>query len=254
MHESDELIRSLRAPDQRSCGRAAGGMGAAATDRLAMLDAASESIRLWSPLLIPGLLQTTLYSLAAIRSRTPSLPDEEAGRRMQHRLRRSESFLANFGAAGPSDAHAWFIMGEAALTQSVTNADFHAHQLGHLLSIIDNYPRIRVRVLPDDASNAGTMEPFSIHALADGPRVGHLESIVGGWYTTRAEDVTRLYSAFSVLGKSALEPNETRRVIEACLNECRARSGTERSSSSRVTATPTIACSSPAPRELPPSP
>jgi len=229
-------------------------MGAAATDRLAMLDAASDSIRLWSPLLIPGLLQTTLYALAAIRSRTPSLPDEEAGRRMQHRLRRSESFLANFGAAGPSDAHAWFIMGEAALTQSVTNADFHAHQLRHLLEIIDAFPRIRVRVLPDDASTAGTMEPFSIHALADGPRVGHLETIVGGWYTTRSEDVTRLYSAFGLLGKHALEPDETRRVIQACLTECRASAGTARRSSSPATATPTIACSSPGPAELPPSP
>lgn len=219
-----------------------------------MLDAASESIRLWSPLLIPGLLQTTLYSLAAIRSRTPSLPDEEAGRRMQTRLRRSERFLERLATlSGPDGPHAWFIMGEAALTQSVTNADFHAHQLEHLLHIIDTHPRIRVRVLPDDASTAGSMEPFSIHALADGPRVGHLESIVGGWYTTRSEDITRLYSAFSVLGKWALEPNETRRVIEACLIECRATGGTEPSTSSRPTATPTIACSSPAPRELPPS-
>jgi hypothetical protein len=224
----------------------AGGMGAPATDRLAQLDAASESIRAWSPLLIPGLLQTTLYSLAAIRSRTPSLPEEEAGRRMQTRLRRSESFLANFGAAGPSDSHAWLIMGEAALTQSVTNPDFHAHQLEYLLRIIDTHPRIRVRVLPDDASTAGTMEPFSIHALTEGPRVGHLETIIGGWYTTRSEDVTRMYSAFAVLGKWALEPAETRRVIAACLMECRAKAGAARSTSSRVTATPTIACSSPA--------
>lgn len=251
MEAPDDIIRALRAPDQRSCGRMAGGMGAAATDRLTALDAVSESIRAWSPLLIPGLLQTTLYALAAIKSRTPSLPDEEAGRRMQTRLRRSENFLRRM--SGPGDAHAWFIMGEAALTQSVTNADFHAHQLGHLLDVIDAHPRIRVRVLPDDASNAGTMEPFSIHALTDGPRVGHLETIVGGWYTTRSEDVTRLYSAFGLLGKWALEPSETRRVISACLNECKARSGEAPDSSSRPTATPTIACSSRGPAELPPS-
>jgi hypothetical protein len=227
----------------------AGGMGAAATDRLSALDAASESIRAWSPLLIPGLLQTTPYALAAIRSRTPSLPDEEAGRRLQTRQRRSDGFLRRM--YGPGDTHAWFIMGEAALTQSVTNAAYHAHQLRHLADIIDNHPRIRVRVLPDDASNAGTMEPFSVHALANGPRVGHLETIVGGWYTTRSEDITRLYSAFAVLGKWALEPRETRRVIEECLRECKIRSGEGPGSSSRPTATPTIACSSPA---LPPAP
>lgn len=238
----DDIIRALRAPDQRSCGRMAGGMGPAATDRLATLDAASESIRSWSPLLIPGLLQTTLYALAAIRSRTPSLPDEEAGRRMQTRLWRQENFLRRMYGLG--DTYAWFIMGEAALTQSVTSADFHAHQLQHLLDVIDAYPRIKVRVLPDHASTAGTMEPFSIHALEDGPRVGHLETIVGGWYTTRSEDIVRLYSAFAVLGKSALEPTETRRVIAECLKECTASSGKGPGSSSRPTATPTIACSS----------
>lgn len=243
MYAPDDLIRALRAPDQRSCGRMSGGMGAPATDRLAQLDAASESIRAWSPLLIPGLLQTTLYSMAAIRSRTPSLSDEQTGLRMKHRLRRSESFLANFGPAGNTDSEAWFMLGEAALTQSVTNAAFHAHQLQHLMTIIDACPRIHVRVLPDDASTAGNMEPFSIHALADGPRVGHLETIVGGWYTTRSEDVSRLYSAFAVLGEHALEPSETRRVIEECMTLCRASGGTEPGSSSPATATPTTAYS-----------
>jgi len=227
----------------------AGGMGAAATDRLAALDAASESIRAWSPLLIPGLLQTTPYALAAIKSRTPSLPDDEAGLRMHTRMRRSDSFMRRM--YGPGDTHAWFVLGEAALTQSVTVPQFHAHQLAHLLDVIDQHPRINVRVLPDDASTAGTIEPFSIHALKDGPRIGHLESIVGGWYTTRSEDVTRLYAAFSLVGKRALEPSETRRVIEECLKECMASFGEEPRSSSRRTATPTIACSSPA---LPPGP
>jgi hypothetical protein len=227
----------------------AGGMGAAATDRLAALDAASESIRAWAPLLIPGLLQTTPYALAAIKSRTPSLPDDEAGLRMQTRMRRSEAFFRRM--YGPGDTHAWFILGEAALTQSVTVPEFHAHQLAYLLDVIDAHPRIKVRVLPDDASTAGTIEPFSIHALKDGPRIGHLETIVGGWYTTRSEDVTRLYAAFSLVGKWALEPSETRRVIEECLKECRASSGEAQGSSSRRTATPTVACSSPA---LPPAP
>lgn len=243
MHETDEIIRALRAPDQRSCGRMAGGMGTAATDRLTALDAASESIRAWSPLLIPGLLQTTSYSLAAIRSRTPSLPDEEVGLRMQTRLRRSEAFLRRM--AEPGDTHAWFIMGEAALTQSVTTVDFHAHQLAHLLNIMETYPRVKVRVLLDGASTAGTIEPFSIHALADGPRVGHLETIVGGWYTTRSEDVSRLYAAFGLLGKGALEPFETRRAIRECLEQCKARSGGGPGSPSRRTAIPTTVSTSP---------
>ncbi|WP_225102689.1 DUF5753 domain-containing protein [Streptomyces sp. CoH27] len=240
----DDVIKELRAPDQRSCGRMAGGMGATATDRLAKLDAASEAIRAWSPLLIPGLLQTPPYALAAIRSRTPSLPDEEAGARLKVRHRRSTAFLRKMRRPD-GDEQAWIVMGEAALLQSVTTPPFHANQLQHLLDIVDHHPRICLRVLPDDVSTAGNMEPFTVHALRSGPRVGHLETIVGGFYTTRSEDITRLYSAFGLLSRSAMEPTETRRVIAACLQQCRTVVGEASTSPSRRTPIPTIAYTSP---------
>ncbi|MFG2533552.1 DUF5753 domain-containing protein [Streptomyces sp. NPDC048516] len=218
-----DVVRGLRAPDQSNQGRTAGGMGADATDCLAALDATADTIRAWTPLLIPGLLQTGAYSAAAIRSRTPSLPDTEVARRTEHRVHRTQAFLRRW--SGEQGGFAWFLMGEAALTQSVAPLDVHTSQIEHLLTLTDRYPRIVVQVLPDDASTAGTAEPFSIHALADGPRVGHLETIIGGWYTTRPEDLTRLYAAFSVLGKWALSRTDTRRAITAWLTECGTNAG-----------------------------
>ncbi|MFL4497373.1 DUF5753 domain-containing protein [Streptomyces sp. VTCC 41912] len=214
----DDVIRSLRAPDQTEMGRVAGGMGAEATARLAALDAAAETIRAWYPLLVPGLLQTGPYAAAAIRSRTPSLPAEEVARRVESRVQRAQEFLRRWsGEEGP---YAWFIVGEAALTQPVATMDVHEHQVAHLLGIMERYPRVIVQVLPDDASVAGNAEPFSVHALSGGPRVGHVETVIGGWYTVVPEDITRLYAAFSTLGRWALSPSETRKAVMAWLTHC----------------------------------
>ncbi|WP_042162512.1 DUF5753 domain-containing protein [Streptomyces lydicamycinicus] len=248
MTDVDPVIRALRADDQSQMGRAAGGMGAEATDRLAALDDRARTIRAWSPLLIPGVLQTSTYAEAAIRARTPSLPPEEVARRVDRRVQRSERFLSRWRGAG--DGHAWLLVGEAGLMQTVTTVDAHAAQMARLISVVDRCPRISVCVLPDDASTAGTCEPFSVHALADGQRVGHLETAVGGWYTTRSDDLARLYSQFACLGRWALGPDETRRVIKEWLTECYlTSSGATRSSSSPATQTPTIAYSSPDPEQ-----
>lgn len=245
----DDVIRALRAPDQSHSGRVAGGMGADATDRLAALDAHARTVRMWSPLLVPGVLQTPAYAAAAIRARTPSLPADEVERRTRHRERRSVAFRERFGRGG--GAFASFIVGEAAIAQGITTVEEHADQLEHLAAVIERHPRIEVLVLPDDASTAGTIEPFSIHALDAGPRVGHLETVIGGWYTIRAEDITRLYSAISVLDKGARPAAETRRVITQCLQRCTTSSGAESRSSSRPTATPTRASTSPGRRPAP---
>ncbi|SEF16541.1 hypothetical protein SAMN05428942_7292 [Streptomyces sp. 2112.2] len=247
MTDTDPAIRALRADDQSQMGRAAGGMGASATDRLADLDQCASTVRAWSPLLVPGVLQTAAYAAAAIRSRTPSLPPEEVDRRVEHRVRRSQQFLSRWSGAG-GEGHAWLLVGEAGLMQAITTLDAHAAQMARLISTIDRCPRISVAVLPDDASTAGTCEPFSVHALEDGQRVGHLETAVGGWYTTRPEDLARLYSQFAHLGRWALGRDETRKVIKAWLTSCYlTSSGEESRSGSRHTQTPTIAYSPPSP-------
>ncbi|MFF4291370.1 DUF5753 domain-containing protein [Streptomyces sp. NPDC001633] len=244
MTADNPVIRALRADDQSQMGRAAGGMGASATDRLRDLDQRALTIRAWTPLLVPGVLQTAAYAEAAIRSRTPSLPPEEVARRVEHKVERSSRFLSRWSGAG--DGHAWLLVGEAGLMQAITTLDAHAAQMARLISIIDRCPRISLCVLPDDASTAGTVEPFSVHALEDGQRVGHLETAVGGWYTTRPEDLARLYSHVAHLGRWALGRDETRRVIKEWLTGCYlTSSGAARGSSSPATQTPTIAYSSP---------
>lgn len=242
---ADDVIRTLlRARRQDGMGRVAGGMGAEATDRLANLDGMAQTIRAWSAHLIPGLLQTDTYAAGAIRTLTPSLSGEELRTRVKHRAVRQAEFLKRWGTrdtgAGPTTGTAWFVIGEAAILHPRLAAHGHAQQLRNLLEIPEQYPRIMVQMLREETPTPGDAGPFSLHQLAGGARVGHLESLVGGWYTTVPEDISRMYNAFSTMCQRALSPQDTREFIEEEITTCWAATS-EHSSVSPHTRTRTTA-------------
>ena len=241
-------LSALRAVDQNGMGRAAGGMGAEATDRLADLDACTLAYRTWSPVLVPGLLQTDSYAASAIKSRTPSLDISEIERRVAHRRRRTASFLGR--RVSLTDSFAWFLIGEAAITRPLMSLHSHGDQLRHILSVAENYNGIVVQVLPELPPVMDTAEPFTIFHLDPGPVVGHLESLIGGWYTVASEDIARLHGTFSTMLGRAMNPGESREFISEVLTTCWEPT-VERTSSSPPTPTPKTASTSP---DLPPAP
>lgn len=243
-------LQALRAADQSGMGRVAGGMGAEATDRLADLEACMHAYRTWSPSLIPGLLQTSMYSAGAIKSRTPSLDASEITLRVTHRRRRAEAFLSHMAGRTAAEGTAWFLIGEVAITRPLLNDHAHADQLRHLLSVSQDYGNIMIQVLPENAPTPGTVEPFDVYNLDSGPVVGHLESLIGGWYTVVAEDIARLRGTFSEMIGYALSTRESRDYIEGMLHECWGHT-TEHSSSSPATPTRTTASTSPGPTPAP---
>lgn len=241
-------LQALRAADQQGMGRVAGGMGAEATDRLADLDACTLAYRTWSPALIPGLLQTDSYAASAIKSRTPSLDMSEIEQRVAHRRRRASSFLGR--RAGTTGSYAWFLIGEAAITRPLMSLHSHGEQLRQLLSIGQDYEGLIIQVLREDNPAVGTAEPFAVFHLDPGPVVGHLESLIGGWYTVASEDIARLHGAFSDMMRWAMTPTDSREFISEVLDTCWGPT-TGQSSSSPPTPTRTTASTSPVP---PPAP
>jgi hypothetical protein len=201
-------------------GRVAGGMGSEATDRLADLDASTLAYRAWSPAVIPGLLQTPSYAAGAIRSRTPHIDAAELSKRVTHRRRRCEAFFARRMALPTlNPCGAWFLIGETAIRRPLMNAFAHAEQLRHVLNMTENCPGVIVQVLMEDNPITG-VEPFDLHHLDPGPVVGHIESLVGSWYTVVADDVDRLHGVFSEMMGFALPPRESRAYIREELNAC----------------------------------
>lgn len=251
---TDDVIRALRARERYvgEMGRVAGGMGTGATDRLTDLDACARDIRTWSLSLVPGLLQTDAYAAHTINAMTPSLSGYELVARAKRRAARRDVFLADWsGLVTPRTGRSWFVMGEAAITQPRLNLEGHITQLELLLQITKDYPRVIVEILPNGVPAAGDAGQFSLHHLADGGRVGHLESLVGGWYTTEPNDITRMYSAFFDMSTKALAPSATQDFIAKEITACRERlrdGTTVPSSASPPTATLTPVSTSRAPR------
>lgn len=241
-------LQALRAVDQKGMGRVAGGMGAEATDRLADLDACTLGYRAWSPSLIPGVLQTPSYAAGAIKGHTPSLEAAEVGRLVSHRRVRAEAFLSRRNALDKTLA--WFLIGEDAIRRPLLNSYSHAEQLRQLLAIIQDYGNIVVQVMPADVPVPVTAEAFSVFHLDPGPMVGHLETLIGGWYTVASEDIERLQGAFNSMTARALSMRDSRDFISEELSQCWEHS-TAPTSSSPATATPTTASTSPG---LPPAP
>lgn len=234
-------VSALRAADQRGMGRVAGGMGAHATDRLADLDGCTRAYRAWSPILIPGLLQTDSYTASAIKSRTPSLDLSEVERRTAHRRRRTAAFLAR--RLGMTGTFAWFLIGEAAIMRPMMSLHSHGEQMRHLLAVAQDYPNIMIQVLPEDIPGSGTAEPFEIFQLDPGPVVGHIESLIGGWYTVASEDIARLHSAFADMGTQAMSPADSREFISEALDTCWGHTAVQRSSSPLTATLPTASTS-----------
>lgn len=245
-------LAALRAADQQKTGRVAGGMGAVATDRLADLDACTLAYRTWSPRLVPGLLQTSSYTAGAIKSHTPSLDHAEIGTLVAHRRARSESFFARRNALTRSMA--WFLIGQEAIQRPLMNAHSHADQLRQLLAIAQDYDNLIIQVVLTDLPIPVTAEPFTIFHLDPGPPVGHLESMIGGWYTVAAEDISRLRGAFSDMAGRALSPDDSHEFISEELSRCWEHTSVhtaEQVSSSPATPTRRTASTLPA---LPPAP
>lgn len=240
-------LAALRAADQQGMGRVAGGMGAEATDRLADLDDCTTAYRSWTPSLVPGVLQTPAYAAGAIKDRTPSLDSGEIAKRVRHRRMRTEAFLAKrTHSKGPL---AWFVIGELAVKQPTMNSHVHAQQLQDLLDIPERYHNVKIQVLRAAPVRKIVDESFSIFSLDPGPVVGHLETVIGGWYTVASEDIARLHSAFSDLVGLAMGSAESRDFIMEEL-ECWGPTTGQPSSNPR-TATRTAASTSPS---RPPAP
>lgn len=244
MTTPEDAIRGLRAADQRNQGRAetpeAAETGVVTAERLEAIEAVARSVRHWNPSIIPGPLQTTRYAAAAIKMGLPALPNEEVQLRAHQRAARIDAFLKRWSDT-PGIGHAWFMLGEQAITQPIAHRHAHMQQLRHLVNLANSQPRIVIQVISESVPTPGRLGQFSVYELEgrdgrSGPRVCYLETPVGGWYSTRPGDIARLYGGFGDMVEAALPPADSAEYIEEVL-DCWENSE-EPSTSSPATATP----------------
>lgn len=187
------------------------------------LEAAACHLRQYEPALIPGLLQTPEYMAAVFRTK-PGRTPAEVTRRVALRLER-QRLLTRRSPAAPQ---LQVVIDESVIRRPHEDVEGWRTQLAHLGSIASTGPEnVSVRVLPMRvgphlASVAGAF------VVLDFPRLGtrpaepstvYSESLTGGLYLDRPNEVSAYIDAWTTLWASTLDEYASADLLNSAIKE-----------------------------------
>ncbi|CAM5314413.1 hypothetical protein TPAU25S_00945 [Tsukamurella paurometabola] len=106
------------------------------------LETDAESLRVYEPQIITGLLQTRAYAEAIVQGGSPESTGQENDRRVEVRLRRQSRITAD-----TEPLRLWVVLDEASLHRVVGSRQVMREQLEHVMEL-SQLPHITVQVLP----------------------------------------------------------------------------------------------------------
>ncbi|MBG0825179.1 helix-turn-helix domain-containing protein [Planomonospora sp. ID91781] len=174
------------------------------------LEAEAASMKSFAPVVLPGLLQTEDYARAVIRAGLVLSPPGEVEHRIEIRMAR-QSVLA-----GDEPLRLWTVLDEAVIRRLIGGPAVMHAQLKRLLEVMEA-PNITIQLLPfATGAHSGTSGAFQIMEFPEpaDPDVVFLENLTDSLYVEKDADVYRYTVAFDHLRARALDPDESRRLIE----------------------------------------
>ncbi|MGV9394207.1 helix-turn-helix domain-containing protein [Streptomyces olivaceus] len=180
-------------------------------DHIALEDDATY-IREWQQVLVPGLLQTSAYTEAVIRT-SPTYMEPE---RVAQLLKVRESRQAKIEEGG---ARYSAIIWEAVITHPLVSADVHREQLSAILEVGDR-KNVAVQVLPFSVGALATVtSAFSTFSFDSDPVVEAvaLENLRGTSVLEGPEDLAAYANMYDLLRSSALAPEASAKLIRDIL-------------------------------------
>ncbi|MFF0159923.1 helix-turn-helix domain-containing protein [Streptomyces sp. NPDC005263] len=180
------------------------------------LETDAESLRVYEPQIITGLLQTRAYAEAIIRGGSPETSDTEIDKRAQVRLRRQDRI-----AAAGEPLRLWVVLDEAALRRVVGSRQVMREQLEYLAEVSQR-PHITVQVLPFEVgAHPGINGQYSILEFADAAdsSVVYMEGVTSDLYLEKAQDVQKYTVMYEHLRAQALNVDQSRQLIEDVAKE-----------------------------------
>ncbi|MEV7444881.1 helix-turn-helix transcriptional regulator [Streptomyces sp. NPDC091204] len=175
------------------------------------LEAEAAALRVYEPLVIPGLLQTRAYARAVIAGSIPHATAEQAAARLQVRMRR-QNRLREPG----KPLRLWIVLDESALRRVVGSREVMLEQLDHVAGVTAQ-PHVTLQVLPhDEGAHPGVSGQFSLLEFADAAdaTVVYLERFTSDLYLEKRSDVRRYGDMYAHLQARALSPDSSRSFIE----------------------------------------
>lgn len=180
------------------------------------LETDAESLRVYEPQIITGLLQTRAYAEALIQGALPETSPADIDKRVQVRMRRQERI-----AAAHNPLRLWVVLDEAALRRVVGSNLVMREQLEHLTEM-SQLPHVTVQVLPFEVgAHPGLNGQYAILEFADAAdsSVVYLEGVTSDLYLEKAHDVQKYAVMYEHLRAQALNVDQSRKFIADAAKE-----------------------------------
>ncbi|MFC9845729.1 Scr1 family TA system antitoxin-like transcriptional regulator [Streptomyces sp. NPDC060223] len=162
---------------------------------------------------LPGLLQTPAYARAVFLNEVPALTEDEIAQRVAARVERQEVL----GRAEPPTAS--FIVSEVTVMDRLGGDEVYYEQLRRLRECAD-LPGVTLQIMPVGRDfHAGLAGPFTLIETADHQRVAYIEGQRQGRLVADPDEVSVLERKYAMLRTQALNPLETRRLLDRLLGE-----------------------------------
>ncbi|MDQ1036885.1 transcriptional regulator with XRE-family HTH domain [Streptomyces sp. V3I8] len=174
------------------------------------LETDAASLRVYDPLVVPGLLQTRPYAEALIQGALPEAAAGDIDKRVQVRLRRQERI-----SDPENPLRLWAVLDEAALRRTVGNKQVMIEQLEHLVEM-SHVPHVTVQVIPFTmGAHPGVSGQYAILEFPDAAdsSVVYIEGVTSDLYLEKANDVQKYSVMYEHLRAQALNADQSREFI-----------------------------------------
>ncbi|GGJ51802.1 helix-turn-helix domain-containing protein [Streptomyces brasiliensis] len=174
------------------------------------LETDAESLRVYEPQLVTGLLQTRAYAEALVQGALPETSTGDIDKRVQVRMRRQERITAEH-----NPVRLWVVLDEAALRRVVGSELVMREQLEHLIEM-SQLPHVTVQVLPFEVgAHPGLNGQYAILEFADAAdsSVVYLEGVTSDLYLEKAHDVQKYAVMYEHLRAQSLNVEQSRQFI-----------------------------------------
>ncbi|MFK4102967.1 Scr1 family TA system antitoxin-like transcriptional regulator [Streptomyces sp. NPDC019531] len=162
---------------------------------------------------LPGLLQTPAYARAVFLHEVPALTEEEIDQRVAARMERQEILQRK----GPPTVS--FVISEVTVMDRLGGDAVYAEQLRRLREWAD-LPAVTLQIMPVGRDfHAGLSGPFILVETADHQRVGYVEGQLHGRLITDPDNVSVLERKYAMLRSQALNPQESKRLLDRLLGD-----------------------------------
>ncbi|MCX2925601.1 helix-turn-helix domain-containing protein [Streptomyces sp. NEAU-W12] len=180
------------------------------------LETDAESLRVYEPQIITGLLQTRAYAEAIVQGGSPESSEQDNDKRVEVRLRRQNRITAE-----TDPLRLWVVLDEASLHRVVGSRQVMREQLEHVMEL-SQQPHITVQVLPFEVgAHSGINGQYSILEFADAAdsSVVYIEGVTSDLYLEKPQDVQKYTVMYEHLRAQSLNVEQSRQLVERVAKE-----------------------------------